>query len=376
MSPNRVAVVGAGALGATVANDLAREGIAVTCYDREGPAAGSTGRAAGICYDAFAEDLDARIAARSKERFRLLDGAGSFSITRHPYALVAHERDDRRIEAIHEAVAGMRANGREVEVVDSPALAARFPDLRTDGVAVAAVAENAAYTDPGSYAHLLTERAVEAGAETAFGEAVELGRSGDAADRQDAWTVDGEPYGAVVVAAGAHTRALLAGVGVPLAVKPYRVQALVADGRPAVPMGYDATAGVYWRPHPEGLLVGDGTVEREADPDGFDRGGDDWFVADAEGVLAERVRRWGRTERAWAGLCTATPDRNPLLGEADPGLFVATGFQGHGFMRAPAIGQRIATEILGGDGIDRFDPTRFDGDEAFEIVDGMSLGVD
>ncbi len=39
-------------------------------------------------------------------------------------------------------------------------------------------------------------------------------------------------------------------------------------------------------------------------------------------------------------------------------------------MRAPAIGARIAEELLGGDGIDAYDPTRFDGDEAFDVTEG------
>lgn len=42
-------------------------------------------------------------------------------------------------------------------------------------------------------------------------------------------------------------------------------------------------------------------------------------------------------------------------------------------MRAPAIGQRLAEQVVGGEGIDAFDPTRFDGDESFEIVDGMAV---
>jgi len=42
-------------------------------------------------------------------------------------------------------------------------------------------------------------------------------------------------------------------------------------------------------------------------------------------------------------------------------------------MRAPALGERIAGEILGDDGIRRFDPTRFDGSETFAVVAGMDI---
>jgi sarcosine oxidase subunit beta len=78
-------------------------------------------------------------------------------------------------------------------------------------------------------------------------------------------------------------------------------------------------------------------------------------------------------DRAWAGLCTATPDGDPLLGELREGLYVAAGWQGHGFMRAPATAEVVAEQILGGDGVPAFDPDRFDGDEEFEIVEGMAV---
>ncbi len=157
-------------------------------------------------------------------------------------------------------------------------------------------------------------------------------------------------------------------------MKPYRVQALVLDAALETPMGYDATAGFYFRPHPDGLLVGDGTEAVESDPDEWDREADETFVASA---LARTSGRFdlpeSAVERAWAGLCTATPDGNPLLGWLSSDLYVATGWQGHGFMRAPAIGERIARELRGGSGIDAFDPTRVDGDEEFPIVEGSSF---
>ncbi|PSQ62747.1 MAG: sarcosine oxidase, partial [Halobacteriales archaeon SW_8_66_22] len=51
-----IAVVGAGAVGATAAYDLARRGADVTVYDSGAVASGSSGRAAGVCYDAVATE--------------------------------------------------------------------------------------------------------------------------------------------------------------------------------------------------------------------------------------------------------------------------------------------------------------------------------
>ena len=375
-----VAVVGGGAVGITTAVDLAARGARVTLFERDELAAGSSGRAAGVLYDAYAEDVDAALATRAMERFRSLsDSLPGFSFTRCPYVIAVREGDPDA-DAVPEMVERMRSHDLDVSVVNPAALGERFP-VETDDLAVAAVAEGGGWTDPGSYVEAMGERA------RGDGVSIETGVEVALPDAEPTLHVDGEErtFDAVVVAVGAHTARFLADAGIAVPVKPYRVQALVS-GRPyAGPMVYDATAGVYLRAHPEGLLAGDGTVPREADPDDYEPGGDDWFREETAAVLRERVDHDPEIDRAWAGLCTATPDGDPLVGPLAEGLFVAAGWQGHGFMRAPAMGEHVAEGVLatleaGGDGgnrdspwIDAFDPTRFDGDEEFEIREGMTV---
>ncbi|MWV65125.1 FAD-dependent oxidoreductase [Halorubrum sp. JWXQ-INN 858] len=428
-----VAVVGGGAVGVTAAADLAARDAAVTLFERGDLGDGSSGRAAGVLYDAYAEDVDAALAARAMERFRELSGSlPGFEFTPCPYVIAVRDGDDDA-EAVPAMVDRMRAHGRDVSVVDPEALGERFP-LATDDLAVAAVAEGAGWADPGSYVSAMADRAREAGVTIETGVEVELAEGGEGGDGgeveeggdggdggeggndtlEPTLRVDGTPrrFDAVVVAVGAHTERFFSTAEVRLPVKPYRVQALVSDAAYDGPMTYDATAGVYFRPHPAGLLAGDGTVPVEADPDDYDRDGDDWFVEDVSVTLRERARHDPAVDRAWAGLCTATPDGDPLVGPVADGVFVAAGWQGHGFMRAPAFGEHLATGVLAtlspddgeiedGDGnasesedangnvsenedgnenadaespwIDAFDPTRFDGDESFEIREGMTV---
>ena len=360
-----VAVVGAGAVGLTAAHDLAARGASVTVYERGDVAGESTGRAAGILYDAYAEDVDARITARAIERFRALSGTGEFTFAETPYLWFVTE-PGRKADAIREQVAGMQRNDRHVERVDPDDLAAEFPALRTEDVVEAAISRNAGVADTAAYADAVAALAVEEG--------VDLREHTAATVALDPPRVNGDAYDAVLVAAGAHTASVLADAGVSVPLKPYRVQALTADFSAEVPTLYDATEGYYARPHPEGVLAGDGTEEAEADPETYDRDGDDWFVDAMRERLADRLPGYEPdVRRAWAGLCTATPDRDPLLGELADGLYVAAGWQGHGFMRAPATGEAVAAEILGGEGVPAFDPTRFDGDETFAVVEGMTV---
>ena len=58
-----------------------------------------------------------------------------------------------------------------------------------------------------------------------------------------------------------------------------------------------------------------------------------------------------KIQRQWAGLYDLSPDHAPIVGPVDeaPGLFLASGFMGHGFMMAPAVGKRLARAIATGE---------------------------
>ena len=385
-----VAIVGAGAVGLTVAHDLARKDADVTVYERGQVAAGSSGRAAGVCYDAFASRPDAGIGQEAIDRFREFARAGA-PFTSCPYVWLVQEGDEQREQRVREGIERMCELGVDAAELDSEEVAERFPALRNDDVAVAGVTTGAGYTDSGEYTAWLASKAHEMGATIETATPVEIGSDPPRVVPKSDSRRSGEiEVDALVVAAGAHSKQLLADVSVPIAMKPYRVQALVGTvslaetGESWEPMVYDASANCYLRPHPEGLLAGNGTEEVEADPDEYERRADEGFAADLTSRITHRLPGCELDVReTWAGLCTATPDRNPLVGEIREDVYVATGFQGQGFMRSPAIGRRLADEILDGEtldgessdgnGIDAFDPTRFDGDEAFDVREGMAI---
>ena len=103
----RVAVIGGGAVGVTAAYDLARRDADVVLYEKGEIGGASTGRAAGVLYDAFAAPADARVGSRAMERFRELSGEGDFAFRETPYVWFAREGDDKRAELIREQVPRM-----------------------------------------------------------------------------------------------------------------------------------------------------------------------------------------------------------------------------------------------------------------------------
>ncbi|MCC7105809.1 MAG: FAD-binding oxidoreductase [Chloroflexi bacterium] len=91
-------------------------------------------------------------------------------------------------------------------------------------------------------------------------------------------------------------------------------------------------------------------------------------------------------ETRWAGLNEATLDALPLLGPDPrvPGLFLATGFSGHGFGIAPAVGRLMADLIVDGRttlpvqpfSVDRFDHLDVAGElERFMSVESGGMYV-
>ncbi|SDJ96562.1 Glycine/D-amino acid oxidase [Halovenus aranensis] len=366
-----VAVVGAGAVGLTAALFLARERATVTVYEAGTVANESSGRAAGVCYDAFAAEPNATLGREAIERFRSFAQAGA-PFTSCPYLWLAQTGDEPKIDLVRDGIRRMQKLGVEATELDASEVAERFPALRTDDIAVAGLTAGAGYTDTAAYTEWLADQARAEGVTIEEETPVQLATDSPAVE-----TGEGRrEVDDLVVTAGAHSKQLLAGAGVEIAMKPYRVQALVGEVSLGdwEPMVYDTSGDCYLRPHSEGLLAGDGTEPWEADPNGYDRAPNEGF----SGSLGDRVtHRLPECEldvdRAWAGLCTATPDRDPLVGAVRDRVYVATGFQGQGFMRSPAIGRRLADDILGGDGIPAFDPTRFDGDESFEVREGMAV---
>lgn len=367
-----VAVIGGGAVGVTAALELAAQDVGVTVYERHaiGDGSASSGRAAGLCYDAYAGRIDASVGERALSRFKKWSGEGGFEFTPCPYVWLARSGDKKRAAAVREQAARMQEHGRDVSLVSADELADRYPALRVEDIAVAAIAENAGYTEPAEYTRSIADRAATAGATIRTETPATLRSEGTVIE-----TATGrESFDAVLVAAGAHTKRVLAEIDVPIPLKPYRVQALTTEPTEInAPMLFDGTGGYYLRPHEDGLFVGNGTEPIERDPDDWSRSADDWFVEAVDTYTRTAIGRTLATDDAWAGLCTATPDGNPLLGEIVPNVFVAAGWQGHGFMRAPALGATVAEQLLDGAGIDAFDPNRFEGSESFEIVEGMEI---
>jgi sarcosine oxidase subunit beta len=102
-----------------------------------------------------------------------------------------------------------------------------------------------------------------------------------------------------------------------------------------VPLTIDFSTGFYFHREGPGLAFGgrEQSAEELAGP-----------ATRRLPVLAELP-----IQSSWWGFYEVSPDHNALVGEArEPSRFLyATGFSGHGFQQAPAVGEHIAELVAG-----------------------------
>lgn len=160
--------------------------------------------------------------------------------------------------------------------------------------------------------------------------------------------------GTVVLAAGPWTPGLAASAGVEVEVRAQRAQLVLVDqgaALPTVPVLSDLAGLSYLCREPNGeLLVGnsDHRAPEYIDPDRVPNRADAHTVDAVIGKLGHRLPGMPdpRITGSYSGVYDVTPDYNPIIGPAPvAGLFLATGFSGHGYKISPAVG-RLAADLL------------------------------
>ncbi|MFZ0698721.1 MAG: FAD-binding oxidoreductase [Thermoplasmata archaeon] len=353
-----VLIFGAGIAGCSLAYHLARRQVgAIGVYDPRTPAAGATGRAGGVVTEQLWNEWDVQVTREAHAEYRAL-------AQRHrPEAysqngFVRWTKDPVAATVLREAVERLRSWKVDVETVGPAELARWMPWGRFDDVRMGILSRGDAVVTPSAIAEIYVEEARRLGVDFRLGSA---GAIAPGAGGRPELELGGDRWAAenIVVAAGAWSKRLFADLGHPLPLMPYRTQA--ATLRPphappeVFPTGHDIDTEIYARPEGPGrILAGDGTELVEADPERFVTSGDDRFRTHLAEAFGDRFPGWADSEMiaAWAGVCTSTPDRRPLVGEVPgaPGLYAMTGFNGFGVMRAGGVARRLADRIADGPG--------------------------
>jgi len=334
----RVAVAGAGAIGASVAYHLAQAGAReVVLCDAGEVAGGATNKGMGGVRQQFSTAAEVRLAQASIAFFESL---GPPYFLQVGYLFLATTEEG--LAALEERRVLQAELGVPAEQVD----ASYVPGLATDDVLGAVVCRTDGVGSPPDVTRELVRRAAELGV-----------------DVQERTRVEDVEADTVVIACGAWSAEVGRSFGVELPVRRLVRQLLLTtpiEGLPDdLPMTIEAESGFHFRRREDRLVLAMTDPQPRWDQDPWV---DESLFEDRRARLAARYgpAADASIEGGWAGLYDMTPDAHPIIGRVADGVYAACGFSGHGFMQSPAVGAALAEEILEGESSFDLSPYRLD----------------
>ena len=367
-------VVGGGTVGAWCAYFLKRGGLGrVVLLEASTLGQGASSRAAGIVRSQGGTPTAVQLAEWSKRFYRSQhDELGIDSgFVRQGYYLPCFTDDDLR--AARERMAMQQALGQAVRWLEPDEAEARNPTLARGSTLGGTFLDDDGYIQAPrnvlAYTVALAAVGVEVRERVSFTGLVTSG------DRVVGVTTEQGTVatGTVVLTGGPRLAAvgMLAGTRIPAGG--VRHQVAVTEPSPELdpdrlPMVFDVSAGLYWRPEEGGLLFG---MSNPDEPPGEATELDWAYLTRMRRRLADLVPATASLglRRVWAATIDYTPDHLPILGPVlgpdgpVAGTVVASA-GGHGMMWGPGVSRAAADLAVSGTtdvvdagplGLDRFD---------------------
>jgi D-arginine dehydrogenase len=345
-----VIVIGAGIAGATAAAQVAADRRVALIEAEDQPGYHTTGRSAAMWILNYGPADVRALTGRSRPFFETPPEGFTETplMSRRPMCMLARADQVGSLRAALDEGIGLRE-------ITPEAAGALVPALRPGYAAAAAIEDDAFDIDVAALHQGFLRLHRSCGGTLAL-----RSRTGRIERRGGVWEVEvtgGAVFRAPVLvnAAGAwgDEVALQAGVR-PLGLQPKRRTGVIIDPAPwqvaAWPIVHDIDYLWYVRPEARTRLMV--CPEDETDMPPHDVQPDELDVAIAidrmQLALDIEVRR---TERAWAGLRTFTPDRSLAIGwdRAAEGFLWSVGQGGYGIQTSPAAGRLVADIVAGRD---------------------------
>ena len=353
-------VIGGGVMGASILYNLASRGVeSPILLERSTLGAGSTGRSSGAIRMHYSTEVNARLAWESLHVFRnwrdVIGGDGDPAFVRTGYMVFAPPHE---AEGFRHNIAMQQSVGIDTRIVSWAEARELAPAFHLGEDEQFAWEDQSGHGDPSGTGLAYVSRAREFGARVVLeSPATGVEISGG---KVTAVTTESERYetDTAVIATGPWSSQFLSKLDIDLPLVPTRHEVILIrrseTGIENHPGGGDMTNLIYFRPEADNLtLVGNGNREEEVDPDTYNQRASTDFVQDIWGRLSKRVPgiEEGQLAHGYAGLYTTTPDLHPVIDSVDgiEGLYICTGFSGHGFKLAPAVGICVAEMILDGE---------------------------
>jgi sarcosine oxidase subunit beta len=364
-----VIIIGGGIMGCCNAYELARRGMAVAIVDKGTIGDSPSGKSSAIIRQHYSNELTARMALFSLGVFQDFNEriGGECGFTKTGFLLLVDAKDRQGLES---SIALQQAIGIETEILQIEAVSELMPGLRTDDLISVAYEPESGYADPYLTVNAYAQAARRLGARIIQENRV-LEVTFKGGKVSGVRTQEGEINAPVVVnCSGAWGAQVAKMAGVQAPINPCRVQ-VAFFRRPRGqesphPVVADFSNATYFRSETGGLTLAGIIDPTEADaivnPDSFKEYMDDDFLLNVGERLVSRYPAMEKSESTggYSSLYAITPDWHPIIDEAPAGsgFYICSGFSGHGFKLAPAIGLMMA-ELICGVAEPRFDPHLF-----------------
>jgi glycine/D-amino acid oxidase-like deaminating enzyme len=364
-----VIIIGGGIMGCSNAYELARRGMTVAVVDKGTIGDSPSGKSSAIIRQHYSNELTARMALYGLGVFQEFDEriGGECGFTKTGFMLLVDAKDRQGLES---NIALQQAVGIDTEILQTEAVSEILPGLSAVDLVSVAFEPESGYADPYLTVNAFAQAARRQGA-TIFQENRVLEVTFAGGKVSGVRTQDGKLNAPVVVncsgAWGAQV-AEMAGVQVP--INACRVQ-VAFFRRPRGqesphPVVADFSNATYFRSETGGLtlvgLIDPAEAEAVVNPDSFKEYMDDEFLLDVGERLVSRYPAMEQSESTggYSSLYAITPDWHPIIDEvpAGSGFYICSGFSGHGFKLAPAIGLMMA-ELISGVSNPQFDSHLF-----------------
>ena len=352
-------IIGGGVMGASILYNLCAKGVEnPVLLERDTLGSGSTGRSSSAIRMHYSTEVNARLAWESLRVFQnwadVIGGDGEPGFTRTGYMIIA---PDSEADGFRHNIEMQQSVGIDTRVVSWMEARELAPAFHLGEDEHFAWEDQSGHGDAYGTALAYSTRAREMGASVILeSPATEVEISNG---RVTAVKTAGERYetDTAVIATGPWSSRFLAHLGIELPLASTRHEVILVrrseTGIERHPGGGDMANLIYFRPEADNLtLVGNGNHEQEVNPDAYNPRASMDYVQDVWGRLANRIPgiEDGQLAHGYAGLYTTTPDLHPVMDAVDgiEGLYICTGFSGHGFKLAPAVGVCMAELILEG----------------------------